>query len=131
MTKYIVSIDQGTTSCRSFIFDKDGKTSGMGQKEFAQHHPQPGWKSTTRKKLRKHKSTVSKSREVAIKGEDIAAAESPTERETTVVGDNRMTNPFTTPLFGNADDEEAAEKLRSDSSLREKTGRLPTRTSRD
>jgi glycerol kinase len=43
MTQNILSIDQGTTSCRAIIFDKTGKVLGVGQKEFAQHFPNPGW----------------------------------------------------------------------------------------
>ena len=41
--KYILSIDQGTTSSRAVLFDSFGGVAGMGQKEFRQIYPQPGF----------------------------------------------------------------------------------------
>jgi glycerol kinase len=41
--KYILSIDQGTTSSRAVLFDAFGGIAGMGQKEFRQIYPQPGY----------------------------------------------------------------------------------------
>lgn len=41
--KYVLSIDQGTTSSRAILFDKPGNICGVAQKEFAQIFPQPGW----------------------------------------------------------------------------------------
>lgn len=43
MSKYIISIDQGTTSSRAVLFDQDAKLIDIVQKEFAQHFPNPGW----------------------------------------------------------------------------------------
>ncbi|GAB6099132.1 glycerol kinase GlpK [Halanaerocella petrolearia] len=43
MKKYILSIDQGTTSSRAIIFNHDGDDVSVAQKEFSQHYPQPGW----------------------------------------------------------------------------------------
>ena len=43
MKKYILAIDEGTTSARSILFDKEGNTVGTAQKEFAQIYPQPGF----------------------------------------------------------------------------------------
>lgn len=43
MTKYILSIDQGTTSCRAIVFDHAGKASGMAHREFTQIFPEQGW----------------------------------------------------------------------------------------
>jgi len=43
MEKYILSIDQGTTSSRAIIFDKKGSVVSVAQREFAQIYPQPGW----------------------------------------------------------------------------------------
>ena len=40
---YILSLDQGTTSSRSMVFDKQGNVAGAAQKEFRQIFPQPGW----------------------------------------------------------------------------------------
>ena len=43
MEKYILALDQGTTSSRAIIFDHKGNICGVAQKEFTQHFPQPGW----------------------------------------------------------------------------------------
>lgn len=43
MEKYIMSLDQGTTSCRCILFNKAGEIVSVAQKEFKQHYPQPGW----------------------------------------------------------------------------------------
>ena len=43
MEKYILALDQGTTSSRAIIFDHKGDIYGVEQKEFTQHFPQPGW----------------------------------------------------------------------------------------
>jgi glycerol kinase len=41
--KYILSIDQGTTSSRAILFNKDMKIEAIAQKEFPQHFPNSGW----------------------------------------------------------------------------------------
>jgi len=41
--KYILALDQGTTSSRAIIFDHDGKIVNSAQREFKQYFPQPGW----------------------------------------------------------------------------------------
>ncbi len=43
MEKYILALDQGTTSSRSILFDKQGKPVAVSQKEFTQYFPKPGW----------------------------------------------------------------------------------------
>lgn len=43
MKKYIMALDQGTTSSRCIIFDKKGTVCAMAQKEFSQIYPKPGW----------------------------------------------------------------------------------------
>src|SRR5690606_15856527 len=40
---YIIALDQGTTSSRAIIFDRDANVVCTAQREFAQHYPQPGW----------------------------------------------------------------------------------------
>src|SRR5579871_6464011 len=41
--QYILAIDQGTTSSRAMLFDKEGNVAGVAQREFPQIFPQPGW----------------------------------------------------------------------------------------
>lgn len=41
--QYVLAIDQGTTSSRAMLFDRQGKVAGVAQREFGQIFPQPGW----------------------------------------------------------------------------------------
>ena len=43
MEEYIMTIDEGTTSARAVIFNKNSEIVAMCAKEFAQYYPQPGW----------------------------------------------------------------------------------------
>ena len=43
MQRYILALDQGTTSSRAILFSRDGSVVGHAQKGFRQHYPQPGW----------------------------------------------------------------------------------------
>ena len=43
MSKYIMALDLGTTSCRCILFDKQGQICSMAQKEFTQYYPKAGW----------------------------------------------------------------------------------------
>lgn len=129
MTKYIVSIDQGTTSCRSFIFDKDGKTIGMGQKEFAQHYPQPGWVEHDAQEIFETQVDCIKEavKTAGVKPDEIAACGVTNQRETTVVWDTKSGDkPIHNAIVWQCRrTQELAMELRSDESFREKTGLVP------
>ena len=43
MSRWILALDQGTTSCRSVLFDRQGTPVAIAQREFTQHFPRPGW----------------------------------------------------------------------------------------
>ena len=43
MKKYVMALDQGTTSSRCILFDREGQICSMAQKEFEQSYPKPGW----------------------------------------------------------------------------------------
>ena len=43
MGKYIMALDQGTTSSRCILFDKKGNMCSVAQKEYKQYYPKPGW----------------------------------------------------------------------------------------
>jgi glycerol kinase len=43
MARYVLAIDQGTTSSRALLFDADCRVAGMSQREFTQHFPHSGW----------------------------------------------------------------------------------------
>ena len=86
---YIVAIDQGTTSTRSIIFDRDMKPLNSSQKEFKQYFPKSGWVEHDPKDL--WDSTISTFKEVLnrsnLTASDISAIGITNQRETTLVWD--------------------------------------------
>ncbi|MEG2864537.1 MAG: FGGY family carbohydrate kinase, partial [Eggerthellaceae bacterium] len=43
MARYVIALDQGTTSSRAVLFNKQARVCGVAQHGFKQHYPQPGW----------------------------------------------------------------------------------------
>lgn len=95
MEKYILSLDQGTTSSRAIIFDKNGTIVSVANKEFTQIFPQPGWVEHDADEI--WTSQVSVAAEAIIKAKlkpaDIAAIGITNQRETTVVWDRKTGEP--------------------------------------
>lgn len=91
MEKYILSLDQGTTSSRAIIFDKKGAPVAMAQKEFTQFYPQPGWVEHDANEI--WSTQVGVVAEAILKAglqtQDIAAIGITNQRETTVVWDRK------------------------------------------
>jgi glycerol kinase len=89
MSKYILSIDQGTTSSRAILFDKQGSICGVAQKEFQQIFPQPGWVEHDAMEI--WSSVMSVIHDVIamknISAKDIDSIGITNQRETTVVWD--------------------------------------------
>ena len=48
MPRYLLALDQGTTSSRAILFDEDQNIVTLAQKEFTQYYPRAGWVGTTR-----------------------------------------------------------------------------------
>lgn len=82
--KYIMSIDQGTTSSRAIIFDRNFEIAGVGQKEFRQIYPSPGWVEHNPEDIWESiRYSVSEAISKAnIKAEEIAAIGITNQRET-------------------------------------------------
>lgn len=96
MTKYILAIDQGTTSSRAILFDQARKIVGVGQKEFNQHFPQDGWVEHDPEEIW---DSVLWSIKTAIKeagaaATDIAAIGITNQRETVVIWDRETGEPI-------------------------------------
>ncbi len=128
MAKYILSIDQGTTSCRSIVFDLNGRSIGVGQKEFAQHYPKPGWVEHDAQEIFQTQVDCIKEsvKAAGIKGADIAAVGITNQRETTVVWDKASGQPIHNAIVWQCRrTQEFAETLKKDSRFREKTGLVP------
>ena len=87
--KYILSIDQGTTSSRAVLFDSFGGVAGMGQKEFTQFYPQPGYVEHDPAEI--VQTTLFAMRQAVeqagAEASDIAAISITNQRETTVAWD--------------------------------------------
>jgi len=95
MGKYILSLDQGTTSSRAIVFDKKGNVVSMAQKEFAQHFPNPGWVEHDPQEIWSTQAGVA-AEAIAKKGlnvENIAAIGITNQRETVVVWDKNTGQP--------------------------------------
>ncbi len=94
--RFVLALDQGTTSSRAIVFDRRGRACGSAQLEFAQHFPRPGWVEhhpqdiwdTTRR------VTLEALAAAGLKGKDIAAIGITNQRETTVVWDRRTGKPI-------------------------------------
>jgi len=95
MGKYILSLDQGTTSSRAIVFDKKGNIVSMAQKEFTQYFPKPGWVEHDPTEIWSTQAGVA-AEVVAKKGLDvqnIAAIGITNQRETVVVWNKHTGKP--------------------------------------
>ena len=94
--KYIMALDQGTTSSRAILFDKKGNIISTSQKEFTQIYPKPGWVEHNAMEIWGSQSGVM--REVletnSISPDEIAAIGITNQRETTVVWDKNTGKPI-------------------------------------
>ena len=93
---YILAIDQGTTSSRAIVFDKDMAVTAVAQEEFPQHYPQSGWVEHDPADL--WATVVATTRAVLeradLKASDIAAIGITNQRETTLVWDRETGKPI-------------------------------------
>lgn len=92
MSRFIASVDQGTTSTRFILFDHSGKIVGMDQKEHRQIYPSPGWVEHDANEIWDSTLEVIASglRKSGLSSEDIAALGITNQRETTLLW-NRLT----------------------------------------
>jgi glycerol kinase len=96
MSKYVGAIDQGTTSSRFIVFNKQGQIVGQAQKEHRQIYPQPGWVEHDPMEIIQNTSEVIRSALASsgIPGSSLAAVGITNQRETTVVWDKKTGTPF-------------------------------------
>lgn len=94
--KYILALDQGTTSSRAIIFDRSGAVVGMAQKEFAQIYPKPGYVEHDPEEI--IRSQIYAAQQAALvagaRPEEIAAAGITNQRETTLAWDSETGKPI-------------------------------------
>ena len=94
--KYIMSLDQGTTSSRCILFDKAGNICASVQKEFKQIYPHPGWVEHDANEIWDTTLEVSRAAmaKLGVEAADIAAIGITNQRETTVIWDKETGEPI-------------------------------------
>lgn len=94
--KYVLALDQGTTSSRCILFDKSGQIVGMAQKEFTQLYPQPGWVEHNPREIWSSQLAVAIEAIAGIgaSAENIAAIGITNQRETTIIWDRETGEPI-------------------------------------
>jgi len=128
--KYILALDQGTTSTRGIVFDHGGHIISIAQKEFEQHFPHPGWVEHDANEI--WTSTLAciaeALRKANISSKDVAAIGITNQRETTVVWDRKSGKPiYRAIVWQSRQTEGICEELRSagyEQLFKEKTGLL-------
>lgn len=128
--RYILSIDQGTTSSRAILFDEEAKVIGMAQKEFRQYFPQPGWVEHDANEI--WLSVLAVMAEVitqsGVRPEDVAAIGITNQRETAVIWDRVTGMPvYHAVVWQSRQTEEICCRLREQGwqqKIKDKTGLL-------
>lgn len=96
MSKYILSIDQGTTSSRAIIFNEKSEILSVAQQEFTQFFPEDGWVEHDPEEI--WQSTIAVSREcikkLGVEASEIAAIGITNQRETTIIWDKLTGQPI-------------------------------------
>jgi glycerol kinase len=95
MKKYILALDQGTTSSRAILFDHAGRIQSVAQKEFTQIFPQAGWVEHDPQEIWSSQASVASEARLKIGAvpSDIAAIGITNQRETTIVWDRKTGTP--------------------------------------
>lgn len=128
MQKYILALDQGTTSSRAIVFDHSGKICSVAQKEFTQHFPKPGWVEHDPNEIWSSEASVIAEAisAIDINGLDIAAIGITNQRETTIVWDIDTEEPiYNAIVWQDRRTAEYCDKLKAQGlvdKVREKTG---------
>lgn len=124
--KYVLALDQGTTSSRAILFDRNGRIVNMSQKEFTQIYPAPGW--VEHNPLEIWETQVNAAKE-AIRGVDvseIACIGITNQRETTILWDKNTGKPVYNAIVWqsrqSSDICDELKKLGLESYIRENTG---------
>src|SRR5260370_7551848 len=97
---YIGAIDQGTTSTRFMVFDKDARIVAVAQKEHRQIYPRPGWVEHDANEIlrRTHEVIGEALQQRRLQPSDLAAVGITNQRETTVVWERKTGRPIPNPI---------------------------------
>jgi len=93
--RYVLALDQGTTSSRALLFDRGGALRAIAQREFDQIFPQPGWVEHDPEQIVSSQIAVAQEvlAEAAAKPADVAAIGIANQRETTIVWNRETGKP--------------------------------------
>ncbi|MES2025842.1 MAG: glycerol kinase GlpK [Pseudomonadota bacterium] len=96
MSKFILAIDQGTTSSRAILFNHDGQIHGVAQQEYPQIYPEPGWIEHDANAIWETQLTVAQQvlKKHQVSASDVAAIGITNQRETTVIWDRKTGVPI-------------------------------------
>lgn len=128
MPKYILALDQGTTSSRAMLIDHDGNVCAASQQEFKQHYPQPGWVEHDAEEIWQAQRAVAEKVLASAKtlAEEIVAIGITNQRETVVIWDRASGRPIHHAIVWQCRRTAAmCDRIKSegfDRTLREKTG---------
>lgn len=131
MGKYVIALDQGTTSSRCILFDEQGTICSVAQKEFTQIFPQPGWVEHNPMEIWSSQLSVTMEAmgKIGAHYSDIAAIGITNQRETTIVWDKETGEPVYNAIVWQcrrtADRIEELKKDELANRIREKTGLIP------
>lgn len=131
MSKYVMALDQGTTSSRCILFNKKGEILSMAQKEFGQIYPKPGWVEHNPMEIWSSQLAVT-TEAMAMVGaapSDIAGIGITNQRETTIVWDKNTGEPVYNAIVWQcrrtADKVDELVAAGYGDMIREKTGLVP------
>ncbi|PHI21843.1 glycerol kinase [Lewinellaceae bacterium SD302] len=96
MSSFILSLDQGTTSSRAILFDKDGNIKGTAQQEFTQIYPQAAWVEHDANEIWRSQLDVARKvlKENEVRAGEVAAIGITNQRETTLIWDRKTGKPI-------------------------------------
>ena len=130
-TRYVMALDQGTTSSRCILFDKQGNIVSMAQKEFGQIYPQAGWVEHNPMEIWASQMSVAieAMTQIGIDASQVAALGITNQRETTIVWDREtgipVYNAIVWQCHRTADMVERIKESGYDEVIRSKTGLIP------
>ena len=130
MEKYILALDQGTTSCRAIVFNKQGEIHSVAQKEFTQYFPKPGWVEHDPLEIWSKQAgvTAEATTKKGLNGKNIAAMGITNQRETVVVWDKNTGDPiYNAIVWQDKRTSEYCDQLKAEGKeqmIQEKTGLL-------
>ena len=126
MDKYILALDQGTSSSRAIVFDHEGNIRSTAQMEFTQYFPKPGWVEHNPMEIWSSEAAVIAEAitKMGINGKSIAAIGITNQRETTIVWDAETGEPvYNAIVWQDRRTSEFCDTLRDKAEwIREKTG---------